>query len=255
MQKSPATKRTIIVTGGTEGIGAAIARAFHESGCNVIVGARTDNGFANKLGQGTLYCAVDVCQPSQHVDLVQKALDWTGRLDVYVNCAGISAWRSLGRIDEDFWDRMIDTNLKGAFFGCQAAARALNGGGSILSVSSLAGKRGSANNSVYCASKFGLNGLTQALAKELGPKGIRVNAVCPVYVNTPGLLEALKEVESPTQGKNIARFLNNFARENAALRRLPTVEEVAYVCLFLASEKASAITGQCINVDCGVLPQ
>ena len=83
-------------------------------------------------------------------------------------------------VTDEFWNKMIDTNLKGAFWGCKIAAANLNAGGTIINVSSLAGKRGSVNNSVYCASKFGMNGLTQALAKELGQKGIRVNAVCPV---------------------------------------------------------------------------
>ncbi|MBW1775707.1 MAG: SDR family oxidoreductase, partial [Deltaproteobacteria bacterium] len=109
--------------------------------------------------------------------------------------------------------------------------------------------------SVYCASKFGVNGITQALSKELGPRGIRVNAVCPVYVQTEGLLEALKEKDAPAQGDNVECYLQDFTAANAALQRLPTGEEIAQVCLFLASSGASAITGQCINVDCGVLPQ
>ena len=138
---------------------------------------------------------------------------------------------------------------------CKVAAENLSEGGCIINISSIAGKRGSANNSVYCVSKFGVNGLTQALAKELGPKGIRVNAVCPVYIQTKGLMEALGNKRSPTQGKDIDLYLKIFAAENAALKRLPTGDEVAKMCLFLASDKASAITGQCIHVDCGVLPQ
>jgi 3-oxoacyl-[acyl-carrier protein] reductase/meso-butanediol dehydrogenase/(S,S)-butanediol dehydrogenase/diacetyl reductase len=128
-------------------------------------------------------------------------------------------------------------------------------GGCIINVSSLAGKRGSANNSVYCAAKFGVNGITQALAKELGPKGIRVNAVCPVYVQTDGLLEALAEKDAPPAGQDADVYLRDFAIANSALGTLPTGEEIAQVCVFLASPAASAVTGQCINVDCGVLPQ
>ena len=150
---------------------------------------------------------------------------------------------------------MIDTNLKGTFWGCKAASERMEKGSSIVNISSLAGKRGSANNSVYCASKFGVNGITQALAKELGPKGIRVNAVCPVYVSTDGLHQALRDKESPSQGEDITCFLDDFASDNSALCRIPTAEEVARLCVFLASPEASAITGQCINVDCGVLPQ
>ena len=167
----------------------------------------------------------------------------------------MSAWRSLENIDEQFWAEMLDTNLKSVLFGAQAAARHMEKGGVILNVSSLAGKRGSANNSAYCAAKFGVNGITQALAKELGPRGIRVNAVCPVYVKTPGLQAALKNPDSPARGKDIGIYLKKFAKEQASLGRLPEAREVAELCLFLASPAASAITGQCINVDCGVLPQ
>jgi len=131
----------------------------------------------------------------------------------------------------------------------------MQGGGSIVNISSLAGKRGSANNSAYCAAKFGVNGLTQALAKELGPRGIRVNAVCPVYVRTAGLADALAERNSPAGGRDVERYLNEFAAAQAALGVLPTEEQVAQVCVFLASAAAGAVTGQCLNVDCGVLPQ
>jgi 3-oxoacyl-[acyl-carrier protein] reductase/meso-butanediol dehydrogenase/(S,S)-butanediol dehydrogenase/diacetyl reductase len=248
-------EQTVIVTGGTKGIGAAIVRAFHASGSNVMIGARSDNGLAKELGDRAEFCAVDVCKASEQRALVQAAQDWTGRLDVFVNCAGLSAWRPLAKVDEEFWHRMVDTNLKGTFFGCQAAAASLEQGGCIINVSSLAGKRGSTNNSVYCASKFGVNGITQALAKELGPRGIRVNAVCPVYVRTEGVLEALAEDDAPPSGKDVDTYLADFTKLNSALGTLPTADQVASVCLFLASPAASAITGQCINVDCGVLPQ
>ncbi len=247
--------QTVIVTGGTKGIGAAIVRAFYASGSNVLIGARSDNSLAKELGDRAQFCAVDVCKASEQRALVQAAQNWTGRLDVFVNCAGLSAWRPLAKVEEEFWHRVIDTNLKGTFFGCQAAAASLERGGCIINVSSLAGKRGSANNAVYCASKFGVNGITQALAKELGPRGIRVNAVCPVYVRTEGVLEALAEGDAPPSGEDVDTYLVDFIKLNSALGTLPTADEVASVCVFLASPAASAITGQCVNVDCGVLPQ
>jgi NAD(P)-dependent dehydrogenase (short-subunit alcohol dehydrogenase family) len=248
-------KRTVIITGGTKGIGAAISEAFHDEGSYVIIGARSDNGLAKKLGERALFHSVDITKPEDHAAIVKKAIAWTGQLDVYINNAGLSQWRPLDKIDEQFWGKMIDVNLKGVLFGCQAAARSLMNGGVIINISSMAGKRGSSNNSVYCAAKFGTNGITQALAKELGPKGIRVNAVCPVLIKTEGLLEALKEEHSPTGGIDVEQFLMSFIKANSALGRLPTAEEVANFCVFLASQKASAITGQCINVDCGVFPQ
>lgn len=247
--------RTLVITGGNRGIGEAISRSFYNKGYHVLIGALTDTKLAEKLGEKARFQKTDVRIEPEIIDLVRKALEWTGRLDVFINCAGFSQWRSISDVDEDFWNRMIDTNLRGTFWGCKAASKVLQKGGCIINISSIAGKRGSANNSVYCASKFAVNGITQAAAKELGGRGIRVNAVCPVYIRTDGLIEALKDRISPSQGEDVELYLEKFASENAALKRLPTGEEVARMCLFLGSEDASAITGQCINVDCGVLPQ
>ena len=248
-------RRTVVVTGGGKGIGASISRVFYDNGYHVVIGSRYDSGLAAELGQRAMFHSTDVRKPQELHALVQAALDWAGQLDVFINNAGFSAWRPVEKVDKDFWNQIIDTNLKGTFFGCQTAARHMKQGGCIINVSSLAGKRGSANNSIYCASKFGVNGITQALAKELGPRGIRVNAVCPVYVRTAGLLEALVEEDAPPAGRDVDAYLRDFAASNSALGTLPTGEEVAQACLFLASPAASAITGQCINVDCGVLPQ
>jgi 3-oxoacyl-[acyl-carrier protein] reductase/meso-butanediol dehydrogenase/(S,S)-butanediol dehydrogenase/diacetyl reductase len=128
-------------------------------------------------------------------------------------------------------------------------------GGSIVNVSSMAGKRGSANNSAYVATKFAMNGMTQSLCKELGPIGIRVNGVCPVLIPTPGLIDALHSSDSPSGGGDPLAFIAKFAEGNAALKRMPTGAEVGAACVFLASDASSAITGQNINIDCGVFPQ
>jgi len=249
------TDRTILITGGSRGIGAAISEAFHVAGHQVVIAGRTDTGLAAALSRGARFVTTDVRHPQSLCTLVRQTLDWTGRLDVLVNNAGVSAWRPLAEIDEAFWQDMVDTNLKSVLFACQAAAPHLPRGGAIINISSLAGKRGSANNSVYCATKFGVNGITQSLAKELGPLGIRVNAVCPVYVSTAGLEEALSEMHSPTGGQDTAAYLAAFAATQSALGVLPTATQVAETCVFLASPAADAITGQCLNVDCGVLPQ
>lgn len=247
--------KTVIVTGGGKGIGAAISRCFHEKGFHVVIGSRNDNGLAAALGERARFHPTDVTRPEELQSLVRACVEWTGRLDVMINNAGFSEWRSIVDADEAFWDRMIDTNLKGVFFGCRAAQGYLKRGGCIINISSLAGKRGSANNAVYCGSKFGVNGVTQALAKELGPRGIRVNAVCPVYVKTEGLILALEQEPAPPRREPVDRYLEAFAAANSALNRLPSGEDIAAACLFLSSPAASAITGQCINVDCGVLPQ
>lgn len=247
-------QKTVVITGGSRGIGLYITKAFVNAGYQVIVGARQKPDLKEEFVERTTFVPVDVCHESAHSQLIEYAMQKTGKLDVYINNAGFSEWRPITEIDEFFFDKMINTNLKGAFWGCKAAVSAMKEGGSIINISSLAGKRGSANNTVYCASKFGMNGLTQALAKEVGDQSIRVNAICPVLIPTEGLIEALMSPHAPAKS-DPAGFIANFAEANAALKRLPSAEEVAAMCLFLASEAASAITGQCINVDCGVFPQ
>lgn len=246
--------RVCIITGGNRGIGEFLTRGFWNDGYYVLIGARKDTGLANELGETVRFQKADVRREVDHISLVDTAVQWGG-LDVYINNAGFSEWRPLNDIDDEILSEMIDVNLKGTLWGCKAAGKVLKKGGCIINISSLAGKRGSANNSIYCATKFGVNGITQALAKELGHRGIRVNAVCPVYIKTEGLIEALKDENSPAMGKDIEQYFKSFSDGNSALKRLPIGEEVAEMCLFLASEKASAVTGQCINVDCGVMPQ
>ncbi len=247
-------QKTVVITGGNRGIGLSITEAFVNAGYSVIVGARQEARLGIRFGDQVTFVSMDVRDELAHRELVQRAIRKTGKLDVYVNNAGFSEWRPINEIDERFFDQLIGINLKGAFWGCKAAVSSMVEGGSIINISSIAGKRGSANNSAYCASKFGMNGLTQALAKEVGPRGIRVNAVCSVLIPTEGLMEALKSPYAPARGDPDG-FISKFAVDNAALKRLPTGSEVAAMCVFLASEAASAITGQCINVDCGVFPQ
>ena len=247
-------QKTAVITGGNRGIGFNITEAFINAGYYVVVGARQELGLSEKFGKNVKFIKIDVRNEDDHVKLVEAAIAETGTLDVFVNNAGFSEWRPIENIDNDFLDNILSTNLKGAFWGCKAAASVMQEGANIINISSIAGKRGSLNNSAYVASKFGMNGLTQSLAKELGPKGIRVNALCPVLVPTDGLIEALKDPLSPAKGKP-EEFISNFTKANAALGRLPTGEEIAAMCVMLVSDNASAITGQCMNVDCGVFPQ
>lgn len=246
--------KVAIVTGGNRGIGYGITKSFVDAGYLVIVGARQDLNLSNVFGKKVFFVKSDVRDEKAHHNLVDIAIKQFGRLDVYINNAGYSFWKPISEIDNSFLGDLLDTNLKGSFWGCKAAARVMKSKGSIINVSSLAGKRGSSNNSAYVASKFGVNGLTQSLAKELGPRNIRVNAVCPVLIATEGLIEALDMDHAPGKG-NPKTFISNFTKSNAALLRMPTALEVGQACLYLASDAASAITGQCINVDCGVLPQ
>ena len=246
--------RTVVITGGSKGIGWEIAQTFARNGYKVISGSRTlREDLPSDISGNIKQLVIDVKNREDHFKLVEAALEWGNHLDCYINNAGFSEWRSIDAIDRNFLTDIFETNLFGYFWGSQAATSALHEGGSILNISSLAAKRGTKNNSAYSASKFGVTGLTQSLSKELGPKGIRVNAVCPVLIETSGLMTALDAKYSPAD-KNIPSFLENFTQSQSALGRLPTANEVAQLCLFLASEKASGITGQSINIDCGVLP-
>ena len=247
-------KKVVIVTGGSRGIGYGITKAFIDNNYIVVVGSRQDRDLSKQFGDNVRFVYTDVRYEKYHLNLVETTIDEFGRLDGFINNAGYSKWKPIEEINEEFLTDIIDTNLKGAFWGSKIASKYLNKEGTIINVSSLAGKRGSSNNSAYVASKFGMNGLTQSLSKELGPKGIRVNAVCPVLINTEGLNEALMDKSSPGNG-DPKKFINEFTRLNSPLLRMPTSLEVGQTCVFLASESASAITGQCINVDCGVLPQ
>ncbi|MEM1156913.1 MAG: SDR family oxidoreductase [Verrucomicrobiota bacterium] len=247
--------RTVVITGGNRGIGAGLAKYFYDAGDSVVLASREDSGIAGDLGERAHFFECDVTQIDQIHNLAKGAKKRLGSLDVWINNSGFSEWKTLSEITEDFWDDMISVNLKGVMFGCQAAAEVMSEGASIINISSLAGKRGSSHNSVYCASKFGVNGVTQALAKELGSRGIRVNAVCPVYIRTAGLDKALEDSVAPASGKNIDQYIEDFALSSSALQRMPSAHEVASACFYLSSNAASAITGQCINVDCGVLPQ
>jgi 3-oxoacyl-[acyl-carrier protein] reductase/meso-butanediol dehydrogenase/(S,S)-butanediol dehydrogenase/diacetyl reductase len=245
--------RTVGITGGNRGIGESITRAFAAAGWRVVLGARTEPSFAD--GREIVFVPTDVRDSAALHALAHAAVELTGHLDAWVNCAGYSAWSPLSDVDDEFWDAMIGTNLKGTFFGCQAAAANFTASDpAIVNISSLAGRRGSANNTVYCASKFGVTAITQSLAKELGPRNIRVNAVCPVYVQTSGLLDALEDPRSPAGGGDVSAYLERFAAEQTALGRLPKGHEVASAVLWLASDAASAVTGQSLNVDCGVMP-
>jgi NAD(P)-dependent dehydrogenase (short-subunit alcohol dehydrogenase family) len=147
---------TVIVTGGNRGIGRSITESFVKAGYTVIVGARTEQNIQAINPKHVIFRAVDVRDEAAHVTLAQMAIDATGRIDAWVNNAGVSAWKPINEIDEAFFDELMGINLKGAFWGCKAAAQYMtDAGGSIINISSIAGKRGSANNAMYCATKFG----------------------------------------------------------------------------------------------------
>lgn len=247
-------KQSVVVTGGSKGIGWEIVQTLARAGYHVISGSRSmREAIEDELQSKITQIPIDTKIEEDHIKLAKIANEDGCELVAYVNNAGYSKWKAIEEIDEKFLEDIIKTNLMGYFWGAKAASSYLRAGGSLINISSLAGKRGSANNSAYAATKFGVTGLTQSLSKELGPRGIRVNAICPVLVKSEGLIEALLDSSSPASG-DPESFLRDFAKTQSALHRLPTGQEVADLVLYLIGNKASAITGQSINVDCGVLP-
>lgn len=242
-----------IVTGGNKGIGLGITKELIKNDYKVIVGGRSIYEDKDTI-EAVEFVKTDLTKFHGHQKLVETAINKYGKLNLYINNIGLSKWKPISEVDEDFLNKLFETNIYSAFWGCKAAEKHLSDNGSIINISSIAGKRGSKNNSVYVATKFAMNGLSQSLAKELGTRNIRVNAICPVLIKTSGLIKALKEKYSPAHD-DVDKFLEIFTNSQSALGRLPTIKEVSEMVIFLASEKASGITGQCINVDCGVFPQ
>ena len=246
--------KTVLITGGNKGNGLSITKAFQLKEFNIFVGSRSLGDLKDIEKKNITYVKTDIRDELQIINLVKLAQEKTGRIDVVINNAGFSEWRPIDKIDHEFLNDILATNLKSVFFVCKHALKSLNKGSLIINISSIAGKRGSANNSAYSATKFGVNAITQSLAKELGPKGIRVNGICPVLIDTDGLLDALESEFAPG-GKNGREFIKTFAKDNSALGHMPSGDDIADLCLFLSSERAKSITGQNINLDCGVFPQ
>jgi NAD(P)-dependent dehydrogenase (short-subunit alcohol dehydrogenase family) len=245
--------RGAVVTGGARGIGRACCRRLAEAGATVAVAdldAEAADAAAAELGPPALAVAVDVREAASVRALVERVLGEAGRLDVWVNAAGVYPTSPLPEMSEEDWDDVLDTNLRGTFLGAREAARAMVAGGNggvIVNVSSTAAFRVDAPGAAhYVASKFGVRGLTKALAVELGPHRIRVLEVAPTVTLTPGLEEQREALEG-----------SGFALEELGpqlpLGRVAVPDDVARVVLFCASDLAALMTGSTLAVDAGEL--
>ncbi|MEC9490069.1 MAG: 3-oxoacyl-ACP reductase FabG [Halanaerobiales bacterium] len=240
--------KTAIVTGGANGIGKKTAEIFAEEGAKVIIadfdvesGQKAASEINKKYGN-TNFIEVDVSNIESSKKLIHKTVEEFGKLDVLVNNAGITADGFLTKMDEKQWDRIIDINLKGVFNCSKFAAEHMmeNGEGVILNASSVVGLYGNIGQTNYAATKFGVIGLTKTWAKELAPKGVRVNAVAPGYTNT-AMMETVPQ-------KVLDSLINK-----TPVKRLGEVEDIANAYLFLASDEASFINGTILNVDGGLV--
>ena len=249
-----------IVTGAGSGLGEAISVLFAKNGATVVLADLDVEGAERVLreieqagGKGRV-AKTDVSNPEDARKLVDIAVKEFGRLDIAVNNAGIGGPTApVGEYPIDGWDQIIGINLSGVFYGMreQIPAMLASGGGAIVNMASVAGKVGLANASGYTAAKHGVVGLTETAAVEYAARGIRVNAVGPGFINTPLLgKRAVMDTEAASAGDETQAL--------AALHpmnRLGEASEVAELVLFLASDRASFVTGAYYNVDGGYLAQ
>jgi len=228
-----------LVTGGSRGIGRAIVRELARAGAELIVGYRSGGEEAAALAAevGGAALQADVSSASQAGALIAAA----GELDILVNNAGLTRDGLLARMSDEDWHEVIETNLSSVFYTCRAVSRAMmkRRSGAIVNVGSVVGLRGNLGQVNYAASKAGIVGLTKALARELGSRGVRANVVAPGYVST-ALTEAIPD------------DLRAALLANTPLRRLGEPEDVAGAVRFLCSEESSFITGEVLLVDGGL---
>jgi NAD(P)-dependent dehydrogenase (short-subunit alcohol dehydrogenase family) len=238
-----------LITGAASGIGGATLQRFVAGGWNV---AGVDINAVDPAGEAAgavLPIVADLRNVDECRRAVADAMHWAGRLDAVVNAAGVWTEGSSADTTEQDWDQVIDLNLKGLYFVCSAAIPHLTSTcGCIINMSSDAGVQGNAGAAVYCASKGGVSNLTRALALELAPKGIRVNAVCPGDVNSAMLRG--QAAASPDPSAYLDKLLRGYPQAGSA--RFIEPAEIAELIWFLAQSSAAAITGANISIDFGL---
>ncbi len=240
--------KVAIVTGSTKGIGLETAKTFAREGAKVVICGTRENGIKEAVdsikasGAEALGFKVDVSNRASVNEMVAAVKNEWGRIDILVNNAGITADAMLKKMTEEQFDKVLNTNLKGVYNCAQAVLDTMTeqGGGVILNASSVVGIYGNIGQTNYAAAKWGVIGMTKTWAKELGRKGIRVNAVAPGFIMTP-MTEAVPEK------------VLDMMKEKAPLQRLGMPEDIANAYLFLASDEASFVTGSVLSVDGGLV--
>ncbi|HEU4800310.1 MAG TPA: 3-oxoacyl-[acyl-carrier-protein] reductase [Gemmatimonadales bacterium] len=238
------TGKVAFVTGGTRGIGFAIAQALVASGAKVAISGR-DAGraaeAAGRLGGGTIGVTCDVADEAQVDKAIAEIESGLGGVDILVNNAGVTRDNILLRLDSAAWDEVLDTNLKGAFHTTRAVIKGMmkRRNGRIINISSIVGLTGNKGQANYAASKAGLIGFTKAVAREYASRGITANCVAPGYIETD-MTNALPE------------DARKALLDSIALGRLGQPEDIAGAVLYLASDLAAYVTGQVLVVDGGM---
>jgi NAD(P)-dependent dehydrogenase (short-subunit alcohol dehydrogenase family) len=249
---SDLTNKRAVVTGGASGIGRATARLLAASGARVFVGdlrLRDENRDEfTRLGIVERQC--DVRREEDVRGLIEAACAETGRLDILVNNAGIGLVKPITEVTEAEWDACVDTNLKGAFFGCKHAIPRMRArGGAIINVSSNAGLLPRAHDPVYSISKMALVALTRSLALCHSTDRIRINAVCPGPVEETGMMDA--DLAAAADVEALRRQFIAASPLARAHGRMISPEEVAQAILYLASDAAAMVTGTAVAIDGG----
>lgn len=237
--------KVAIVTGAGRGIGRSIATALAKDGYTLVLNYRSNRAelesFVSEIGAEVTLVQGDVTSHSDAENLVKAAVETYGRLDLLINNAGITRDTLLLRMSEEDFDAVTETNLKGTFNCSKHAAKVMfkQRSGVIINISSVVGITGNIGQSNYAASKAGVIGFTKAAARELAPRGVRVNAVAPGFIATQMTDVIHEDIKKATL-------------QNIPMGKFGEAEDVANVILFLASEKAKYITGQVIQVDGGM---
>jgi NAD(P)-dependent dehydrogenase (short-subunit alcohol dehydrogenase family) len=250
--------KVAVITGAGSGIGAEIGKGFAGAGAHTAVldlarehVKKTAEEICAFGGSAREY-VLNVTEKDAVFGVMDSIVEHWGRIDILVNCAGISRVTPLFDYTEELWDLILDVNLKGTFFCCYAAIRHMHDlkiKGSIINLSSQSGKRGGGQNAAYCASKFGVIGLTQALAIEFAGEGIRVNAICPGVVETP-MWDIQRADYAKKRGIKPEEVMDYF-RSTIPLGRLCTYDDLVNLALFLGGDNSSYITGQALNLAGG----
>jgi ketoreductase len=246
--------RVALVTGGGRGIGRAIARALAGPGTFVAVAGRTRSALEStaidleSLGGRALAIGMDVSDDASVAAGMRELAGAAGHVDVLVNNAGVGGGEPIAGSDIERWKRTIDTNLTGIYLVTREVVPLMPAGGRIVNLSSVLGRFGVPGYTAYCASKHGVIGFTRALALELAPQQITVNALCPGWVDTEMAAEGMRQGAAAT-GSTFEEFRDR-ALGAVPIKRIIQPEEVAELVRFLASPGAAAITGQTYNI-CG----
>ena len=248
-------EKVVLITGGTSGIGRATAIAFAKEDARVVIVGRNEErgkqvvNLIRELGGDAIFIKADVSSEKDVSKMIKTVVGKYGRIDILVNNAGVILVKPITEMTEEDFYYMIDVNIKGVFLCIKHAIPYMPRGGVIINVASILGHVGAKNCSIYCATKGAVIAMTKALAWELAPKGIRVVSISPGSVETPMLLKEMK-LEAMKEGVSIDEIRKR-KEKLTALGRIAKPEEIANVILFLASEKASFITGADLIVDGG----